>query len=128
MNEAAHAAPEEGADTLRPHAAPEEGADTLRPHAALEEGAGTLRLPVEVTFATAPAVLEQALTAFGAGTRWFDLSDCERFDSSLIGVLLELRRRAHAADARCGFVRPSTRLLELAGLYGVEPLLFAQAA
>ena len=93
-----------------------------------EEGADTLRLPAEVTFATAPGVLEQALKALGAGTRRFDLSDCERFDSSLIGVLLELRRRAHAADAGCGFVGPSSRLLELAALYGVEPLLFAQAS
>ncbi|MBN9461830.1 MAG: STAS domain-containing protein [Burkholderiales bacterium] len=82
------------------------------------------RLPPEVRFANARAVLEQALAA---STRAFDLSACEHFDSSLIGVLLALSRHAGASGGTCVFARPPANLRKLASLYGVEALLFGPA-
>ena len=85
---------------------------------------GAFALPAEVTFAGANAVLEQALPSLAGERPAFDLSACQRFDSSLIGVLLELSRRASASGRRCEFVGASSNLRKLCGLYGVESLLF----
>ena len=82
-----------------------------------------LRLPARVTFETAPAVLESASAALGAGGGEIDLADCTDFDSSLIAVLLELSRRAGAAaPLRVRNAPPNLR--KLSNLYGVEELLF----
>ena len=94
------------------------------PHAERLRAAGALALPPEVTFATARAALAQALPALDAARPLFDLSACRHFDSSLIGVLLELSRRASAAGRRCTFVGASPNLHKLSGLYGVEHMLF----
>ncbi|MCD6734254.1 MAG: STAS domain-containing protein [Burkholderiaceae bacterium] len=85
---------------------------------------GVFALPAEVTFAGANTVLEQALPSLSGERPAFDLSACRRFDSSLIGVLLELSRRASASGRRCEFVGASGNLRKLCGLYGVENLLF----
>lgn len=85
--------------------------------------------PAEVTFASANTALEEAAAANQGGAEWlYDLSACQRFDSSLIAVLLELKRRAQASGALCRFQGASEKLLELAGLYGADPLLFEAAA
>lgn len=84
------------------------------------------RFPAEVTFANANTALEAA-AAQGGAERIYDLSACQGFDSSLIAVLLELKRRAEAAGASCRFEGASEKLLELTGLYGVDPLLFKTA-
>lgn len=90
------------------------------------------RFPAEVTFANANTALEAAAAQGGAAERGaerlYDLSACQRFDSSLIAVLLELKRRAEAIGASCRFEGASKKLLELTGLYGVDPLLFQTAA
>lgn len=94
------------------------------------DGAGGARdaavpgLPAEVIFGNARAVLEQAMAALDAAQPVLDLSDCRHFDSSLIGVLLELQRRESAAGRHCSFVGASANLRKLSGLYGVEGLLF----
>ncbi len=86
--------------------------------------AGAFALPAEVTFAGANTVLEQAMPSLADERPAFDLSACLHFDSSLIGVLLELSRRASASGRRCEFVGASDNLRKLCGLYGVESLLF----
>jgi ABC-type transporter Mla MlaB component len=52
------------------------------------------RFPPVVDFAVANAVLEAAGEAENGADRIHDLSACQRFDSSLVAVLLELMRRA----------------------------------
>ncbi len=89
---------------------------------------GAFALPAEVTFAHARAVLERALPALAGEGLAFDLSACVHFDSSLIGVLLELSRRASASGRRCEFVGASPNLRKLCSLYGVESLLFGAPA
>ncbi|MCZ7559896.1 MAG: STAS domain-containing protein [Burkholderiaceae bacterium] len=86
--------------------------------------AGAFALPAEVTFAGANTVLEQAMPSLADERPAFDLSACLHFDSSLVGVLLELSRRASASGRRCEFVGASDNLRKLCGLYGVESLLF----
>jgi len=81
-------------------------------------------LPVEVTFRTAPAVLEAASAGLAEGPRDVDLAACTVFDSSLLGTLLELQRRAAARGGRCRFLHPPPNLRKLAALYGVDGLLF----
>jgi phospholipid transport system transporter-binding protein len=84
------------------------------------------RFPAEVTFANANTA-QQAAAAQDGAERLYDLSACQQFDSSLIAVLLELMRRAEAIGASCRFEGASEKLLELTGLYGVDPLLFRVA-
>ena len=90
--------------------------------------AGAIRLPAAATFGNARAVLEQASTGLASAPLVFDLSGCARFDSSLLGVLLEIARRATAAQRRCAFVGASENIRKLAALYGVEGLLFGEHA
>jgi len=85
------------------------------------------RFPPEVRFHNARETVEAASAAIDADAARFDLSTCERFDSSLIAVLLELERRAEARGRRCRFESPSENLLKLAALYNVDKLLFERA-
>ena len=85
-------------------------------------------LPRNVTFQSAPEALAAAAEALGRGEARFDLGGCAEFDSSLIGVLLELSRRAQAAGLRAVFDAPPANLRKLAGLYGVDALLFGEEA
>ena len=80
--------------------------------------------PERITFETAPGVLQQFARTLGAGGAEIDLSACREFDSSLIGVLLELSRRASATGRKVRYRNPSANLRKLAKLYGVEGLLF----
>lgn len=82
---------------------------------------GSVRLPSQVTFETAPQALETAAGAVAAGARQVDLSGCTEFDSSLLALLLELSRRAGSSVRVLG-VPPNLR--KLAGLYGVDEILF----
>jgi phospholipid transport system transporter-binding protein len=76
-----------------------------------------------VTFASAPAVLSAAAPALAQGARDLDLSGCGEFDSSLIAVLLELRRQAAGAGRRCAIRNAPANLRKLAELYGVDGIL-----
>ncbi len=90
--------------------------------------ASSWRFPAELRFGTAREVLEAASAALESSQPRFDLSACERFDSSLIAVLLELQRRAAARGRKCRFEAPTEKVLKLVTLYGVESLLFDAVA
>ena len=91
----------------------------------MQTGSEALRVPERVMFDSAPEVLEELARALpAAGAAGIDLRECVEFDSSLIGVLLDLSRRAQASGARVRLVNPSDNLRKLAKLYGVEELLF----
>ena len=79
-------------------------------------------VPSSVTCANAPEVL-RALSSAAALS--LDLAPCQSFDSSLIAVLLELRRRAAQAAAEpLRVLNPPPNLRKLAALYGVDGILF----
>lgn len=79
-------------------------------------------LPSRITLAEARAVQAQALAAYAAGERDFDLAGLVQYDSAALTVLLAIRRSAHGASAR--FLNVPANLRKLASLYGVDPLLF----
>lgn len=81
-------------------------------------------LPSRVTFDLAPEVLERCAGQLAGGAREIDLSTCQDFDSSLLGILLELRRRAGATGTPFRLIAPPANLRKLAELYGVDRLLF----
>jgi ABC-type transporter Mla MlaB component len=80
--------------------------------------------PATITFDTAPREVEALARALASEGWTLDLATCTDFDSSLIGVMLELERRALAVGKKCRFSNPPPNLLELARLYGVGELLF----
>jgi ABC-type transporter Mla MlaB component len=81
--------------------------------------------PASIVCATAPEALAQLSAALGEQGGSIDLADCAVFDSSLIAVLLELRRRDASADgARLRVLNPPSNLRKLAALYGVDGILF----
>ncbi len=81
-------------------------------------------LPARVDHPGVPALLGQCREAVARGVDAVDLAACHDFDSSLIGVLLELRRMAQAAGRTIRFTSPPDNLRKLADLYGVGALLF----
>jgi phospholipid transport system transporter-binding protein len=87
------------------------------------QAAEPLRLAGPVTFATAPGVLAAAAPALARGARDVDLAGCGEFDSSLIAVLLELRRRAAGTGRGCAIRNAPANLRKLAELYGVDGIL-----
>ncbi len=84
------------------------------------------RAPARVAFDTAPEVLEALWRELGPGTTEIDLGGCVEFDSSLVGVMLELMRRAGARGQTLRFGNPSANLRKLAKLYGAEDLLLGR--
>ena len=87
----------------------------------------TYRFPVEVDHRVANEVLAAAQGQAGP-ERVYDLSGCERFDSSLVAVLLELARQAQRSGDSFRFDGASEKMLRLAGLYGVGTILFGDRA
>lgn len=79
----------------------------------------------ELSFATAEAALEQALSAFagGAGPVEFDLSGVTRTDSAGLALLLELARRARAAGREIRYTGAPEQVAHLARFFGVAALL-----
>jgi len=89
-----------------------------------------LRLPASLTHVQASACLRglgQALLA-EPGAAVLDASALTTFDSSALAVLLELQRVGARAGKELALQGLPTRLLALATLYGVAPLLGADAA
>jgi len=83
-----------------------------------------VEVPPRMVFDDAPQALEELWRALSGQQRAaLDLGGCREFDSSLIGVLLELERRAAAAGATLSLRNPPANLRKLAGLYGIEELL-----
>jgi phospholipid transport system transporter-binding protein len=84
-----------------------------------------LTLPAVLTHAASAAFargLPQAMQSQPAEVV-ADASALQQFDSSALAVLLECRRQALAAGKTFSVHGAPARLLELAGLYGVEALI-----
>ena len=90
-----------------------------------------LTLPAELTNAQATACLAELSVDMAresaGGSVVIDAAPLERFDSSAIAVLLELRRACAAAGRSFAVHGLPPRLRELATLYGVAALLPATA-
>ncbi len=90
-----------------------------------------LTLPAELTSAQATACLAELAAGMAkesaGGSVVIDAVPLERFDSSAIAVLLELRRACAAAGRPFAVHGLPQRLHELATLYGVAALLSAAA-
>jgi phospholipid transport system transporter-binding protein len=87
-----------------------------------------LVLPAELTHAQASALLQQLgqqLQALTDSAVAVDASALERFDSSVLALLLQLRRDALALRKTFSVKGLPPRLRDLAGLYGVAELLTA---
>jgi len=87
----------------------------------------TVSLPATVTMDEATAVLrtvEQALRDVPAGgTLRIDAGALATLDTGAIALLLQARRLAAARGVGVELVAPPDKLVALARLYGVEPLL-----
>ena len=96
-----------------------------------------LTLPSDLTHRDAAAYLAQSLDqcleqlaaadSVSTSELQVDASALEHFDSSALAVLLELRRQAQARGQSFQVTGMSARLIELAGLYGVDELLASPA-
>ncbi len=87
-----------------------------------------LVLPAELTNLQATALLARLrapLAAPSGAALTVDASALERFDSSSLALLLQLRRDALAQGQSFSVKGLPPRLRELAGLYGVADLLTA---
>ena len=84
-----------------------------------------LHLPAVLTHAVASDfVISMAKdVARGQGEIVVDASALEQFDSSALAVLLECRRLALVAGRGFSVWNAPARLLQLAGVYGVEVLI-----
>jgi len=84
-----------------------------------------ISLPARATFNEATPLLAalQAALLTGGGTLRIDAAALQHFDTSLLALLLHIRRAAHAAGGAVELVGAPTKLAELARLYGVESLL-----
>ncbi|MBE0474126.1 STAS domain-containing protein [Rhodoferax sp.] len=89
-----------------------------------------LRLPPSVLHDTATAALAELLVAVKAepsASVSVDVSALQRFDSTALAVLLELRRAALQAGKTVALQGVPQRLRDLADLYGIAELLPSQA-
>ncbi len=85
-----------------------------------------LLLPADLTHDKAgPAMqaLEAAIAGETAPVVVVDASQLKNFDSSALAVLLACRRGVLAKGKTFGVKNLNERLRQLAGLYGIEPLL-----
>ena len=85
-----------------------------------------LRLPQSLLHDTATATLAemlQGLSAEPSSSVAVDASALERFDSTALAVLLELRRAALQAGKTLDLQGMPQRLQDLAALYGIAELL-----
>lgn len=86
---------------------------------------GTLALPAEVTHAQAGPLREDLgrQARAGAGDLVVDASGLHRFDSSVLALLLAIRRDGQAVGRRFAVRALPERLRSLAVVYGVADLL-----
>ncbi len=84
-----------------------------------------LQLPATLTHAQASACLRDLGQALSAepGASVLDASALTSFDSSALAVLLELQRTSARAGKVLAVQGLPARLMALATLYGVQPLL-----
>jgi phospholipid transport system transporter-binding protein len=90
-----------------------------------------MKLPSTLTLPSARQTTEalaQAIAALPAGSTFgVDASGLAELDTSALAVLLQARRAAQARGLRWQLDGAPPKLRQLAGLYGVEALLWAQA-
>jgi len=84
-----------------------------------------LRLPAELTHGQARACLAELARAIGQedGTVVVDAAALQRFDSSALAVLLELRRICLSQGKQLDVQGWPRHLADLATLYGIDGLL-----
>ncbi len=85
-----------------------------------------LVLPVDLTRGQASACLQmltQGLRALSGTSVVVDAGTLERFDSSALAVLLQLRRESQAQGKDLTIESLPQRLRDLATVYGIEELL-----
>ena len=90
-----------------------------------------LLLPASVTAAEANdtrRLLLQSLRAQGDDAVLIDASRLQRFDSSLLAVLLDCHRSADGLGKSFALRQPPPKLVALAKLYGVDTLLAPELA
>ncbi len=88
-----------------------------------------LQLPASLVQQTAKDCLAQLLQALGSETAacvTVNASALERFDSTALAVLLELRRVVVSMDKTMALQALPARLSDLARLYGIADLLPSQ--
>lgn len=88
-----------------------------------------LSLPPEITHDTAAAVLAQLqrqlqLSEADAGVE-VDVAALQRFDSSVLAVLLALRRMVRQHNRKWQVLNPFPRFAGLVAIYGLDELLFS---
>jgi phospholipid transport system transporter-binding protein len=84
----------------------------------------TLPASVDLDRATALlAELDRQQAAAGGGELHIDASAMQTFDTSLLALALEARRRMQAAGGRLVITGAPPKLIELAKLYGVDELV-----
>ena len=84
-----------------------------------------LKLPAPMTHEVAPACLSELRDGLQheASTVVVDGERLQRFDSSALAVLLELRRECAKAGKMFAVQKLPARLRDLAALYGIDALL-----
>ena len=90
-----------------------------------------MKLPSSLTLPSARQTTEalaQSISALPEGTTFgVDASGLAELDTSALAVLLQARRAAQARGLRWQLEGAPPKLRQLAGLYGVEALLWSQA-
>jgi phospholipid transport system transporter-binding protein len=88
--------------------------------------AAAVALPARLTLPHVGAALAQVEAAVArGGALHLDASGVQDLDSSAVALVLQARRLALAAGLPFRLSAPPAKLLALASLYGVEPLLAA---
>ena len=84
-----------------------------------------LTLPAKLTHDDAGALVRslKSQIALQPGAIEVAAGQLSEFDSSALAVLLECRRAATGAGKRFAVIQMPSKLVQLANLYGVEPLL-----
>jgi phospholipid transport system transporter-binding protein len=85
-----------------------------------------IALPIELTHEQASACLQtmvQGLSSEAGPHVVVSGATLQRFDSSALAVLLELRRQCQSTGKEFAVTDLPKQLLDLAGLYGVDELL-----
>jgi len=88
---------------------------------------GGFALTGELGYATVERILRDASGLFAEGTPVvIDLAEVARADSAGIALLLEWRRRAREAGVSLKFAHPPTQVRAIAGVAGVDGVLFEE--
>jgi anti-sigma B factor antagonist len=95
-----------------------------------DDGIVTVRLSGEVDLATSPALREAVMEALGtpASTVCLDLTSVSFLDSTGLGVLVAMQRRAKGEGGSVRLVGPTGMVLRALQITGVDQLLDIECA